>query len=432
LTYDPATDGVTGEVSADGTIWTTVGTATLALQTVEFALAGFAGLAVTSHDKAVVNDAVFDNVQVSRTSYSTLPGPWLQSDVGTTGKPGHASFFNGGFGVSAQSADIWGVADSFHFVYTPVGGNGQIVARVTSVMDTGPYAKAGVMLRQTLDAGSADVVLDIKPDGGIEFMSRAVAGAETQFVAGASQSPPGWLKLAWSGGIVSGSVSADGITWRKVGEVSTTLASPAYAGLAVTSHDMSWENSSVFDNVLIDWSSQDIGDVTIAGSAGRADGKYFVRGAGSDIWGTADAFHYVYLPLGDTSVSTITVRVDSLSLTDAYAKAGVMIRDSIAPDAAHVILDVKPNGGVEFMTRATTGGSTTFVAGAATGFPAFLRLSRNGNSLSGYVCTPEGACSLIATTTADVSPTGLIGLAVTSHNTHQAALGLFGKLAVDR
>jgi hypothetical protein len=36
------------------------------------------------------------------------------------------------FTVSGAGADIWGTADSFHFAYTALNGDGQIVARVTS------------------------------------------------------------------------------------------------------------------------------------------------------------------------------------------------------------------------------------------------------------------------------------------------------------
>ena len=54
------------------------------------------------------------------------------------------------------------------------------------------------------------------------------------------------------------------------------------------------------------WTSQDIGAVGLAGSAGYASGVYTVRGSGADIWGTADAFQSVLQPV--TCDLTIVVR----------------------------------------------------------------------------------------------------------------------------
>ena len=41
----------------------------------------------------------------------------------------------------------------------PLSGNGEIVARVTSIQNTNAYAKAGVMIRGALTAGSAHVIM---------------------------------------------------------------------------------------------------------------------------------------------------------------------------------------------------------------------------------------------------------------------------------
>lgn len=69
------------------------------------------------------------------------------------------------------------------------------------------------------------------------------------------------------------------------------------------------------------WSHQDIGAVGLAGNATANDGAWTVQGAGADIWGGADAFHFVYRPLaGD---GEITARVEAMQNTGAFAKAGI-------------------------------------------------------------------------------------------------------------
>ena len=63
------------------------------------------------------------------------------------------------FSVQGAGADIWGTADAFQFVYQPLTGDGQIVARVASVQNTAPWAEAGVMIRDTLTPGSRHAAL---------------------------------------------------------------------------------------------------------------------------------------------------------------------------------------------------------------------------------------------------------------------------------
>jgi len=113
-----------------------------------------------------------------------------------------------------------------------------------------------------------------------------------------------------------------------------------------------------------------------------ATGSFFISGAGADIWGTSDAFHAVTRTLsGD---SQLTTRVVSEQNTNAFAKAGLMIGDA-SPDAARVILDVKPDGGVEFMARSTAGAAMTFVAASSGSFPVWLRLTRAGDQFTGEI-----------------------------------------------
>jgi hypothetical protein len=91
------------------------------------------------------------------------------------------------------------------------------------------------MLRDSQAPGSANVVLDVKADGEIEFMQRAAAGADTSFLQGAVVGFPAWLKLVRVGTLVTAAVSGDGVTWTTVG-IATVSATDGLAGYAVTSH----------------------------------------------------------------------------------------------------------------------------------------------------------------------------------------------------
>src|ERR1051325_9710957 len=130
---------------------------------------------------------------------SPLPLPWVTQDIGAVGLPGSASASGGVFTVSGAGADIWGSADAFQAVMQPITGDVQIIARVTNVLNTNTYAKAGLMLRGSLAAGSAHVILDLRPNGSIEFMTRSANGGVTTWLASVTQPAPAWLKLSRTG-----------------------------------------------------------------------------------------------------------------------------------------------------------------------------------------------------------------------------------------
>ncbi len=88
------------------------------------------------------------------------------------------------------------------------------------------------------------------------------------------------------------------------------------------------------------WTSSDIGAANPRGSADYGGGSYTLTSAGADIWGTADAFQFMSRPLaGD---GAIVARVVSVSDTHFAAKAGVMVRAGLAPDAANMAALVSP------------------------------------------------------------------------------------------
>ena len=362
------------------------------------------------------------------------PAGWAHTDIGNVGLAGSASFDSGTgtFTVSGAGADIWGAADSFHFVYHPLNGDGQIIARVTAIQNTHTYAKAGVMIRETLAPGSRHVLANIRPNSGLEFLQRAEPGGQT-WVPGAgtaSSPPPIWLKLIRVGNRIDGFVSIRGGTdpgdWTSMGTAYTTMGSQAFIGLAVTSHVPGVLNRSTFDNVSVTvgpppsgtlpapWTGQDVGTVGVTGSAAYSAGTFTVRGSGADIWGTADAFRYVSQPVnGDTR---LVARVTSVQNTNPYAKAGLMLRDGTAAGARHVILDIRPNGSIEFMSRAAAGGATSFIAGAARTLPVWLRLTRAGSTVTGSVSSDGTSWTTVGATTTSVPASARIGLAVTSHD----------------
>ncbi|OHB68073.1 MAG: hypothetical protein A2Y77_16285 [Planctomycetes bacterium RBG_13_62_9] len=184
----------------------------------------------------------------------------------------------GAYEVTGAGVDIWGKADEFHFAYKEVtSGACVIIVKVESLEAIHKDSKAGVMIRDSLDAGSVNAALTLTPDPekGLRFQVRATAGADT--VRGTADMdpnamPPYWLKLErTSGGLIRASRSADGSTWTLFDLKTATMQMPVYIGLAVTSHTVGVPCTGVFSNVTVTgagtdkpWTDQDIGMKTNA------------------------------------------------------------------------------------------------------------------------------------------------------------------------
>src|SRR5205085_5117831 len=143
-------------------------------------------------------------------------------------------------------------------------------------------------------------------------------GTTTNFaVAG---SAPKWVKLTRSGNSVGAAYSSDGLGWTSLDTVTVTLPTNALVGLPIASHNNTQLATATIDNVALTttalpapWTQQDVGAVGVAGSATFANGTFTVKGSGADIWGTADAFHYVYQPLdGDVTVQAHVASVQNV------------------------------------------------------------------------------------------------------------------------
>ena len=160
---------------------------------------------------------------------------------------------------------------------------------------------------------------------------------------------------------------------------------------------------------------RDIGSTTPFGSASYCGGQYTVVGAGVDIWNSSDAFQFVYVYVPVSTNCEIRARVASLDNTHSNAKAAVMIRESLAANSRHALVDVEPSSGIELLWRSSTGGSTSSSTTSG-GAPNWVRLTRINNAFLAY-WSPDGYnWSQFASANIAMSNSAYIGLAVCSHN----------------
>lgn len=167
------------------------------------------------------------------------------------GIAGSASYSNGTFTVNGSGASITGTADQFHYAYQAAGTSYTITARVVSMTNTNSGAQAGVMIRETLDAGSMMANVNLTPSNGVTWVYRTVTNSSTSGSRTSGLVTPYWVRLVGNGSTLTGYFSSDGVTWTQQGTVSISMASNVYIGLVVSSRNSSQLCTATFDNVSI-------------------------------------------------------------------------------------------------------------------------------------------------------------------------------------
>ncbi len=231
----------TAYTSPDGTTWTAVPGSTQVLTGLGGTL--LAGLAVTSHNQGTSSTVGFDSVSVTATEFpppgSSCPTGWTCSDIGGPLPLGQQTLTGTLWSLFGGGGDIWATGDSFHFVDKTLTANGSISAHVTAQSNTGPWAKAGVMLRATTDPGSPYYAAFVTPGHGVVAQWRTAQGAPTAQAATPGVVPT-YLKVARIGVSFTAYTSPNGKTRTGVPGSTVTLANLSgvvLRGLAMTSHN---------------------------------------------------------------------------------------------------------------------------------------------------------------------------------------------------
>ncbi len=182
---------------------------------------------------------------------SALPSGWTSANVGSVGQTGSAGYVGGSFVVGVSGTDIAGTSDSFRYVYQQIIGNVQLTARVVSLGNSNAGAKAGVMLRSSLNANSIEAGMFLTAGSGFSATQRTTAGGSTTATSGGASAFPYWVRIVRSGNTVTTFRSTDGMAWTQVSSSTVTLGTTIYVGLAVTSKSNSVLTTAVLDNVSL-------------------------------------------------------------------------------------------------------------------------------------------------------------------------------------
>ncbi|HSX36114.1 MAG TPA: hypothetical protein VLH84_04245 [Patescibacteria group bacterium] len=379
---------------------------------------------------------------------SCIPN-WTCLDISNDGSQSPVTSYasDGTLTTGGTGSDIWGTTDHFHYNSLPLSGDGYISARLVSQTNTSGWAKTGLMIRNSTAGNAAFYFPQMTPSNGISVQYRTADGANAASVDGYTPPYPLplYLKASRTGNQYSSYISQDGSNWTLIPNSTVTIngiGASALEGLAVTSHDSTQISTAIYTNIVLGvppptsapcntgWTCENInndGVTNLTTSYSSSTGAWTTQGSGSDIWTTADHFHFNDTPLnGDGGISA---RLASQSNTSDWAKSGVMIRDSNATGAAYYSILVTNGHGFTVQYRTASGASAQDALDSPGAAPLYLKVYRKGTTYTAYTSSDGITWSIVVGSTRTISSiraTGALeGLAVTSHNTGAANTAVF-------
>ena len=182
---------------------------------------------------------------------SALPAGWTAQDIGGVAVGGSTTQSNGTWTVSGSGADIWNNADGCQFASQRITGDVQVTAQVNGLSNTDVWAKAGVMIRESLATGSRHASTFATAANGLAYQRRLTTDGVSRHTAGSNNPAPYWVRIERVGNVVISSTSPNGTTWTEIRRESITMSAAVYVGLAVTSHNNGVLCTATFTNVQL-------------------------------------------------------------------------------------------------------------------------------------------------------------------------------------
>ncbi len=162
-------------------------------------------------------------------------------------------------------------------------------------------------------------------------------------------------------------------------------------------------------------------------------GRYTIKAAGADVWGSSDEFGYISQVIQDSQSEMITmdITMESLTNTDDNTMAGIMFRAKDTPDSSNFFLRMKPNGEIFTTVRTVDSGVTTYKNVPAVTFPTKLRVTRENQIFSSYFMK-DGSWVKIHQVKMDMPNDILVGLAASSRKRGAYAEAVFSDVSLTR
>lgn len=161
---------------------------------------------------------------------------------------------------------------------------------------------------------------------------------------------------------------------------------------------------------------------------GQSGNTFAIYSAGADMWLGTNEFATIYSPAALTSGDTVTTQVTQQDDTGPWARAGIVVRDSLAANGSggYVDLAVTPSNGCALSWDSGGDGLLDSVVNTG-GFaaPTYLKLVRGATTYTGYCSTDGKTWQTVGTATVPAAATAQdVGLFATAANGGSGAAGI--------
>src|SRR6516165_10458642 len=174
----------------------------------------------------------------------------------------------------------------------------------------------------------------------------------------------------------------------------------------------------------------DVGITPKAGSASFDDARheYSITGGGENMWGTQDAFHFVWRRVSGDVTLTADVKLQGGG-GNPHRKAGLMIRQGLAPSDPYADAMVHGDGLTSLQYR-VKGGETTQEVRSPLSSPQSVRLERRGNTFTLLVASADREFKPVGSVAVALSDPVYVGLVVCSHDVNVLENAVFSNVEI--
>jgi hypothetical protein len=286
------------------------------------------------------------------------------------------------------------------------------VVALTVIADTNPPVLLGV---QALGLGQVQVSFSerVSPVSSVAFANYAITGP-----GGSILITNALLDASQTNVVLSVAGLTDGELYTLT---VNNVADQSHAANLIAPNSQTQFLASVYARV-------GIGNPVSSGSQVPIGDGYNISAGGMSVGGTNDQFQLSYqLRTGDFDLQ---VRLDSLSLADAWSEAGLMAREDLGPGARFAAVLATPSiSGAFFESRSATSGAANLSGSFPVNYPNnWLRLKRAGNLFTGFGAFDGKNWTRLGSVTLALPATVYFGFVVCSANTNQTITAAFRDL----
>ena len=181
-----------------------------------------------------------------------------ESSVGQTppGCKAHYDAGKGEYAITGGGANVWAASDAFYFVWKKVSGDVTLTADIQWVgASAAEHRKAMLMIRQSLEPGSAYADAVSHGNGLTSLQFRGAANEQTYQVV-AAEDGPSRLRIVRKGSRITMYFGKPGGELKATEPVEfISMQEPFYVGLGVCSHVATTLETAIFSNVKLEEST---------------------------------------------------------------------------------------------------------------------------------------------------------------------------------